>query len=202
MAAMQRLHAGAGLLQGLALSAVEAAAQTSAQAARTFFMPLCLTATAMMGRVQVVAGNLAGACATAYNALSALLPLLPEAADLGSAGAEAHTQRLARMPRSLQCKWGDCCLPQVVPLVLDEVHQQQQQPAMLAAWLPEQAAALWDELGLMRGLHSTVAQAAAQAASSDGRAATAAAGKAAAGIAGKAVKQAPVGADANKDSGR
>lgn len=49
---MQRLLLGCTLMEGLVMHGLQAADQVAAQVAKSFFMPLGLTALAMLARVQ------------------------------------------------------------------------------------------------------------------------------------------------------
>jgi hypothetical protein len=50
---MQRLQLGCSLIESLVTHALHAADQVAAQVAKSFFMPLGLTALAMLARIQV-----------------------------------------------------------------------------------------------------------------------------------------------------
>lgn len=164
-AVLMRLHAATRLLQSLVHAALDAAAQTGAQVARSYFMPLCLTATAMMARLHVLCTQQLLACVSTYNALSSLLPLLPLASEPSTQAAADHAARLAALPRMLHCS-----LTRPVSLVSSSLDMSphpsvaaggqttatsvagEKEPQRLGEWVSGQAAALWADLGLMQGM--------------------------------------------------
>ncbi|BDA45714.1 hypothetical protein COCOBI_07-5010 [Coccomyxa sp. Obi] len=102
---LQRIIAGCRVM-GLVQTAVhKAASALSAQLALTFFMPLCLTAIAILARVRVLAGQWVLDAVAAYNALIDYLPALPQVITDGGSS----------LPQLLKAEWRGS-LPHAVQL--------------------------------------------------------------------------------------
>ncbi|KAK9845469.1 hypothetical protein WJX81_007310 [Elliptochloris bilobata] len=95
--ALRRLAAAGRLLAELCTAARRAAGALSGQLAHSFFMPLCLTGLAVLARVQALAAQLALDAARTYNALAAVVAVLPFDAHPAAA--------LDGLPQLVRCDW-------------------------------------------------------------------------------------------------
>ncbi|CAL8470705.1 g10247 [Coccomyxa elongata] len=102
---LQRIIAGCRMMGLVQTAAHKAASALSAQLALTFFMPLCLTAIAILARVRVLAGQWVLDAVAAYNMLIDYLPTLPQ--DITDGGNS--------LPQLLKAEWRGS-LPHAVQL--------------------------------------------------------------------------------------
>ncbi|DBA79811.1 hypothetical protein WJX77_011348 [Trebouxia sp. C0004] len=95
---LQRLLAGGRLAVKTIPAAHAAAAQLLAQLSMTYFMPFCLTALAMLARIQVLVCQLLLDSIKAYNCLMPLVIVLPQQSLAG-------TGTYPDLPHMLSCSW-------------------------------------------------------------------------------------------------
>eukprot|EP00873_Tetraselmis_striata_P005519 jgi/Tetstr1/425783/TSEL_001566.t1 len=140
-----RLHAGCQLVEATMAAVHSATRQMFAQIAMSYFMPLALSTSAAMARVNELAGALMGDNATTYNLLVDLLPRLPSAMPL-PADAAALAARYwrpecaAHLPHMLKCHRAGG-LAQLRPVSFPDT------PAVSSLLTPVAATALGDDEG-------------------------------------------------------
>jgi hypothetical protein len=179
--AMQRMRGGAQLAAGLVRSCLEAARHALAQVAKTFFIPMCMVATALLARVQVGVipyrtGCVCEHCTKPSNAR--------HAAIFASAAAYSHPDRsITPQAWSMQAAQAAVAayngLAALLPLLPAAALPGSPAPSPLAGlppdislgwtgglpvvrqdtsspdqqgWVAAKSGQLWDELGLMQGL--------------------------------------------------
>ncbi|KAK9903949.1 hypothetical protein WJX75_001135 [Coccomyxa subellipsoidea] len=92
---LQQIVAGCRVMGMVQAAVHKAASSLSAQLALSFFVPLCLTALAILARVRVLAGQWVLDAVAAYNELIDYLPTLPQ--EIRDTGSE--------LPQLLKAEW-------------------------------------------------------------------------------------------------